>query len=272
MHAWQRVLDPNCNWCCTTAPGVAHLQLMFAHLQLVLRHCDLYFKKFEWCRALQTQVLYHCTAHTGAVPLYCTNRCSTTALNTRVLYHCTAHPGAVPLYCTHRCCTTVLHTQVLSTVLHTKVLYHCTANTGAVPLYCTTRCCATVLHAPELYHYCAQWRMEPPGKSLGQTPSGPEAPRVFGLETPLGNPPTTIPPQLFHTLSPNLGGTSKSLNIKWSLLQKYCTPQAPHSQYLYTIKVLPKYWAHVQSTSSNTWLVHHGLHWVCPLSLIYPCR
>ena len=151
-------MDPNCNWCCTTAPGVAHLQLMFAHLQLVSQHYYLSFKICEWCCALHTQVLYHCTAHTGAVPLYCT----------------------------HRCCTTVLHTQML---------YHCTAHTGAVQLY------------------CAQWRMEPPGKSLGQTPWGPAAPQVFGLGPPLGNPPTTIPPRLLHTLSPNLRGTSQSFTL-----------------------------------------------------------
>ena len=79
--------------------------------------------------------------------LYCTLRCCTTVLHTQVMYHCTAHTGAVPLYCTNRCRTTVLHTQVLYTcythtikcskVLHRQVLYYCTAYTGAaqVPEY-----------------------------------------------------------------------------------------------------------------------------------------
>ena len=55
--------------------------------------------------------------------LYCTHRCCITVLNTQVLYHCTAHTCAVPLYLTHRCCTPVIHTWLL---------YHCIANTGAV--------------------------------------------------------------------------------------------------------------------------------------------
>ena len=32
MHAWQRVLDPNCSCNCTIAPGVAQLQLMFTQM------------------------------------------------------------------------------------------------------------------------------------------------------------------------------------------------------------------------------------------------
>ena len=75
-----------------------------------------------WLYFQLPEPLYHCTAHTGAVPLYCTNKCCTTVLHTQVLYHYTANTDAVPPYCTHRCCTTVLHTQVL---------YHCTAHTGA---------------------------------------------------------------------------------------------------------------------------------------------
>jgi len=55
--------------------------------------------------------------------LYCTHRCCITVLNTQVLYHCTAHICAIPVYLTHRCCTPVIHTWLL---------YHCIANTGAV--------------------------------------------------------------------------------------------------------------------------------------------
>ena len=67
------------------------------------------------CRSLQanpltvlhTQVLYHCTEHTGAVPLYCTHMCRTTVPHTQVLYTCNTHVIAVPLYCKHRCCTSI---------------------------------------------------------------------------------------------------------------------------------------------------------------------
>ena len=214
MHAWQRVLDPNCNCNCTIAPGVPHLQLMFTQLQqvsqLVLQHCNLSVKICKWGCTLHTPVLYQCTEHTGAVPLYCTHKCCTTVLHTQVQYHCNAHTGAVPLYRTHRCCTTTAHTgaaplycthKCCTTVLHTQVLYHCTAHTGAVPLYCTPRYCTTVLHTKVLYHcaartwavplYCAQWRMEPP---LGCWPWD-----------PLRDPSTTVTLWVLHTLSPIWG-------------------------------------------------------------------
>ena len=83
----------NCTCCYTPA-------LMFAHLQLVSQHCNLSFKICEWCCALHTQVLYHCTACTDAVPLYCMHRSCTTVLHTPVLY-------------CKRCYAIVLHTQVL---------------------------------------------------------------------------------------------------------------------------------------------------------------
>ena len=63
MHVWQRVLDPNCNWCCTTAPGVAHLQLMFTHLQLMFTHLQLVSQPCNWSCKFE-----NCVA-TGVTPL-----------------------------------------------------------------------------------------------------------------------------------------------------------------------------------------------------------
>ena len=50
-----------------------------------------------------TPVLYHCTTHTGAGTLHCTQRCRTTVL----------HTGDVHMWYTRDCCNNVLHTQVL---------------------------------------------------------------------------------------------------------------------------------------------------------------
>ena len=247
--------------------------------------------------------MYHCTAHTGAVPLYCTHRCCTTVLHTQVLYHCTARIGEIPLYWTHRCCTTVLHihgdqvgrreawrsafvlffyvnffcwvwkeggTKLMlviilsvtteglinrSTVHHFLEqnllvqfkLFDSTAHTGSVPLYWTHRCCTTVPHTHVLCHCTAQTGDAPLYCTHSQTPSGPAAPWVSGLETPLRTPPTTILPRLFNTFSSNLGGNSQSIQIPncntcqvsfdANILHTSWAHQAPHSKHLYTKKI-----------------------------------
>ena len=106
------------SWPCVTFMFVEH------KLSVLLYHTMGSCKDTVLCRSLQ--------AHTPL--LYCTHRWSTTVLHTQVLYHCTAHTGAVPLYCTHRCSTPVIHTWLM---------YQCTAHTGAVLLYCTHRCCTS---------------------------------------------------------------------------------------------------------------------------------
>ena len=53
IQVWQKVLDPNCNWCCTPSPGVAHLQLMFAHLQLMFAHLQLVSQPCDWSQTWQ---------------------------------------------------------------------------------------------------------------------------------------------------------------------------------------------------------------------------
>ena len=69
MHVCQRILDSNCNWLCTPAPGVTHLQPIFGQLQLVSQHCDwsckfingvaqflLVLQTCKWCYTLGTGV------------------------------------------------------------------------------------------------------------------------------------------------------------------------------------------------------------------------
>ena len=70
---------------------------------------------------LHTQVFYHCTAHTGAVTLYCTQRCRTTVLHTQVLYTCNTHMIAASMYCTHRFCKSTKYAKKQTSPNHTPL-------------------------------------------------------------------------------------------------------------------------------------------------------